>query len=67
MKQRITIAEVIENDWFKKGYQPPVFQQEDVNLDDVNAIFDESAVSISQFLLNASIQVFEDFSIELKQ
>nr|GMD89533.1 CBL-interacting serine/threonine-protein kinase 23 [Ipomoea batatas] len=42
---RITIAEVIENDWFKKGYQPPVFQQEDVNLDDVNAIFDESADS----------------------
>lgn len=42
---RITIAEVIENEWFKKGYQPPVFEQEEVNLDDVNAIFNESADS----------------------
>lgn len=44
-QKRITIAEVIENDWFKKGYQPPVFEQEEVNLDDVNAIFDESVDS----------------------
>ncbi|XP_056175612.1 CBL-interacting serine/threonine-protein kinase 23 isoform X1 [Syzygium oleosum] len=40
---RITIAEVIENDWFKKGYKPPVFEQANVCLDDVNAIFNESA------------------------
>ncbi|XP_059668775.1 CBL-interacting serine/threonine-protein kinase 23-like isoform X1 [Cornus florida] len=39
---RITIAEVIENDWFKKGYKPPKFEQADVSLDDVEAIFDES-------------------------
>ncbi|XAR59378.1 Non-specific serine/threonine protein kinase [Bertholletia excelsa] len=39
---RITIAEVIENDWFKRGYKPPTFEQEDVSLDDVNAIFNES-------------------------
>lgn len=39
---RITIADVIENEWFKKGYQPPVFEHEEVNLDDVNAIFNES-------------------------
>ncbi|XP_051125801.1 CBL-interacting protein kinase 23-like [Andrographis paniculata] len=39
---RITIAEVIENEWFKKGYKPPVFAQEEVNLDDVNSIFNES-------------------------
>ncbi|XP_048140883.1 CBL-interacting protein kinase 23 isoform X1 [Rhodamnia argentea] len=38
---RITIAEVIENDWFKKGYKPPVFEQANVSLDDVNAIFNE--------------------------
>ncbi|XP_071920546.1 CBL-interacting serine/threonine-protein kinase 23-like isoform X11 [Coffea arabica] len=42
---RITIAELIENDWFKKGYQPPVFQQEEVSLDDVDSVFDESAES----------------------
>ncbi|XP_059642430.1 CBL-interacting serine/threonine-protein kinase 23-like [Cornus florida] len=38
---RITIAEVIENEWFKKGYRPPSFEQADVSLDDVDAIFDE--------------------------
>ncbi|CAA7394018.1 unnamed protein product [Spirodela intermedia] len=39
---RITIAEVIENEWFKKGYQPPRFGTTDVSLDDVQAIFDDS-------------------------
>nr|XP_018628835.1 CBL-interacting serine/threonine-protein kinase 23 isoform X2 [Nicotiana tomentosiformis] len=42
---RITFSEVIENEWFKKGYRPPVFEQADVSLDDVNAIFSESADS----------------------
>ncbi|CAI0544820.1 unnamed protein product [Linum tenue] len=40
---RITIAEVIENEWFKKGYKPPVFEQADVSLDDVDSIFNDSA------------------------
>jgi serine/threonine protein kinase len=50
---RITIAELINNEWFKKGYQPPRFETVDVNLDDVNSIFDESGVSlrIIQFIL----------------
>ncbi|KAM1762090.1 hypothetical protein ACFX12_004779 [Malus domestica] len=39
---RITIAEVIENEWFKKGYKPPSFEQVDVSLDDVDSIFNES-------------------------
>ncbi|XP_073143494.1 CBL-interacting protein kinase 23 [Henckelia pumila] len=42
---RITIAELLENDWFKKGYKLPVFEHEDVNLDDVNAIFNEATDS----------------------
>ncbi|XP_048330841.2 CBL-interacting serine/threonine-protein kinase 23 isoform X3 [Ziziphus jujuba] len=42
---RITIAEVIENEWFKKGYKPPRFEQTDINLDDVDAIFNESVDS----------------------
>ncbi|KAL0328984.1 UNVERIFIED_CONTAM: CBL-interacting serine/threonine-protein kinase, partial [Sesamum calycinum] len=42
---RITIAEMLENEWFKKGYKPPVFEHEDITLDDVNAIFNESADS----------------------
>nr|QSH71642.1 CBL-interacting protein kinase [Hedychium coronarium] len=39
---RITIQQVIENDWFKKDYKPPHFETADVNLDDVDAIFNES-------------------------
>ncbi|XP_059651181.1 CBL-interacting serine/threonine-protein kinase 9 isoform X1 [Cornus florida] len=40
---RLTIPEILENDWFKKGYKPPHFEQgEDVNLDDVDAVFNSS-------------------------
>lgn len=42
---RITAAEIIENEWFKKGYKPPRFEQADVSLDDVDAIFNESGDS----------------------
>lgn len=39
---RITIAEILENEWFKKDYKPPRFEQgEDVNLDDVDAVFND--------------------------
>lgn len=41
-QSRITIAEVIENEWFKKGYRPPSFETIDINVDDVHAIFNES-------------------------
>ncbi|KAJ4982453.1 hypothetical protein NE237_033290 [Protea cynaroides] len=42
---RIKISEVIENEWFKKGYKPPVFHSADVSLDDVDAVFSESGNS----------------------
>ncbi|XP_018486010.1 CBL-interacting serine/threonine-protein kinase 23 isoform X2 [Raphanus sativus] len=42
---RITFAEVIENEWFKKGYKAPKYENADVSLDDVDAIFDESGES----------------------
>ena len=43
--QRITIAEILENEWFKKDYKPPCFEQgEDVSLDDVDAAFNDSEV-----------------------
>lgn len=42
---RMTMAEVIENEWFKKGYQPPSFETAEISLDDVNAVFDESEAS----------------------
>ncbi|CAL0329750.1 unnamed protein product [Lupinus luteus] len=38
---RITTPEVIESAWFKKGYKPPLFLEETVSLDDVNALFNE--------------------------
>ncbi|XP_057948685.1 CBL-interacting serine/threonine-protein kinase 23 isoform X1 [Malania oleifera] len=42
---RITIAEVIENEWFKKGYKQPSFEQANVGPVDVDDIFNESVVS----------------------
>lgn len=42
---RITIAELIENEWFKKGYKQPSFEEANISLDDVHAIFDESVDS----------------------
>ncbi|CAN1309477.1 CBL-interacting serine/threonine-protein kinase 9 [Linum perenne] len=43
---RITIPEILEDEWFKKGYKPPHFEQEeDINLDDVDAVFNNSSSS----------------------
>ncbi|KAF5447303.1 hypothetical protein F2P56_032863 [Juglans regia] len=40
---RITIPEILEDEWFKKDYKPPVFEEkEDTNLDDVEAVFKDS-------------------------
>ncbi|CAL9782444.1 unnamed protein product [Musa acuminata subsp. burmannicoides] len=40
---RITIPEILKDDWFKKGYKPPVFEEKyDANLDDVDAVFKDS-------------------------
>ncbi|NDW60373.1 hypothetical protein G0P98_28480, partial [Yangia sp. PrR004] len=40
---RITIAEILEDEWFKKDYGPPRFEQgEDISLDDVDAAFNDS-------------------------
>jgi hypothetical protein len=50
MKQRITIAEVIENEWFKKGYKPPSFEQADVSLADVDAIFNDVGVRLCSLI-----------------
>lgn len=43
--QRITIPEILENEWFKKEYKPAYFEEEqNVNLDDVDAVFNDSEV-----------------------
>ncbi|GMY09067.1 CBL-interacting serine/threonine-protein kinase 9 [Fagus crenata] len=40
---RITIPEILENEWFKKGYKPAYYEEEkNVNLDDVDAVFNDS-------------------------
>ncbi|WCJ22489.1 CBL-interacting protein kinase 9 [Euphorbia peplus] len=40
---RITYPEILEDAWFKKGYKPPQFEQDDdVNNDDVDAAFNDS-------------------------
>eukprot|EP00262_Sarcandra_glabra_P022220 TRINITY_DN9779_c0_g1_i1.p1 TRINITY_DN9779_c0_g1~~TRINITY_DN9779_c0_g1_i1.p1 ORF type:complete len:441 (+),score=75.40 TRINITY_DN9779_c0_g1_i1:82-1404(+) len=40
---RITIPEILENEWFQKGYRLPHFEQDrEVNLDDINAVFNDS-------------------------
>ena len=43
--QRICIEEIRNDEWFKKNYVPArLLEYEDVNLDDVNAVFDDSEV-----------------------
>lgn len=43
--QRITIPEILKDEWFIKGYKPPQSdKEEDVNLDDVDAVFNDSKV-----------------------
>ncbi|XP_061959339.1 CBL-interacting protein kinase 32-like isoform X3 [Populus nigra] len=40
---RITVSEILVDQWFKKGYKTPVFEEkEDTNLDDVEAVFKDS-------------------------
>ncbi|XWS35945.1 hypothetical protein CRYUN_Cryun20dG0040200 [Craigia yunnanensis] len=41
-KKRITIPEILPDEWFKRGYKPPQFEQENVNLYDVDAVFNDS-------------------------
>ncbi|KAL9262229.1 CBL-interacting serine/threonine-protein kinase 23-like protein [Drosera capensis] len=42
---RITIAEVIDNEWFKKGYKPLIFDEPDFRPDDVDDVFEQSMLS----------------------
>lgn len=45
--QRITIEQIRNDEWFKKGYVPAsLLEYEEVNLDDVNAAFDDAEVCI---------------------
>jgi hypothetical protein len=46
--QRITIAQIYEDEWFKKYYNLPAepWDEEDVTLDDVQAAFDITEVRL---------------------
>ncbi|KAJ1394314.1 Serine/threonine-protein kinase, active site [Sesbania bispinosa] len=40
---RITIPEILHDEWFKKDYKPPVFEEKrETNLDDIEAVFKDS-------------------------
>lgn len=40
---RITMEDIKNDEWFKKGYTPvSLIEYEDVNLDDINAVFDDT-------------------------
>ncbi|KAF3322630.1 CBL-interacting protein kinase 32 isoform X3 [Carex littledalei] len=41
-EKRISISEILEDKWFKKGYKPPAFEKFEGSLDDINAAFAES-------------------------
>jgi len=43
--QRITIEQIRNDEWFQRSYVPvSLLEYEDVNLDDINAAFDEAEV-----------------------
>lgn len=51
--QRITVPEILEDEWFKKDYKPPVFDEnEDINLDDVEAVFNDYEVCFMIIYMN---------------
>ncbi|XP_061363678.1 CBL-interacting serine/threonine-protein kinase 3-like [Gastrolobium bilobum] len=42
---RITIPEILHDEWFKKDYKPSVFEEKgETNLDDIEAVFKDSEV-----------------------
>lgn len=48
LEQRIRIEEIRNDEWFKRSYVPVrLLEYEDVNLDDVNAVFDDAEVGIA--------------------
>ncbi|KAK6141765.1 hypothetical protein DH2020_024492 [Rehmannia glutinosa] len=53
-EKRITIPEILEDEWFKKDYKSPVFdEEEDINLDDVEAVFKDCEKKEQPAAMNA--------------
>lgn len=54
--QRIRIEDIRNDDWFMKNYVPARFvENEDVNLDDVYAVFDDPEVRFSPWFSMLSL------------
>lgn len=46
----MTIPEILENPWFREDYEPAHFEhEEDVNLEDVDAVFSDSEVKLPKY------------------
>lgn len=51
LMQRIRIEEIRKDSWFKKNYAPVRYREdEEVNLDDVNAVFNDIEVGLCSFV-----------------
>lgn len=64
--QRITVPDILEDEWFKKDYKPPAFdEKEDANLDDVEAVFKDSEVFLaSRWISHLCKSICHKYSIE---
>ncbi|KAM0840752.1 hypothetical protein ACQ4PT_059451 [Festuca glaucescens] len=64
---RITIAQLLKDQWFKKGYKPPVFDEKcQTTLDDVDAAFGDSEEKLLKEDMEgqpASMNAFELISL----
>lgn len=64
---RITIAQLLKDQWFKKGYKPPVFDEKcQTSLDDVDAAFGDSEEKLVKEDMEgqpASMNAFELISL----
>ncbi|XP_047062336.1 CBL-interacting protein kinase 31-like [Lolium rigidum] len=64
---RITIAQLLKDQWFKKGYKPPVFDEKSqTTLDDVDAAFGDSEEKLVKEDMEgqpASMNAFELISL----
>jgi len=61
--QRIRMEEIKSDEWFKKGYTPvSLIEYEDLNLDDINAVFDDTEVGATLISTSSSTTSFFRFS-----
>ncbi|KAL2652157.1 hypothetical protein R1flu_020285 [Riccia fluitans] len=63
-RNRITVPQILENDWFKKGYQRAKFKEEEgADLADVDAVFSDSTAHLVQEKKEAKPIVMNAFEL----